>query len=165
MSPALDTGKPAQDTVGVVERCGSPDGERPGEELVTELVGPTDRAEGGVQDRDPITEPLGLFEAVRRQEGRHTPLSEADDQLVDLARRDRVEAGGRLVEEEHLRVAEQCSREGGSLSEPLRQAAARVVCSVGQVHREQDAVDTVARVGHLVEVGEASRFSSTLRRR
>ncbi len=85
-----------------------------------------------------------------------TPLlPEPVDQLVDVAGGDRIQAGGRLVEEQHLRVAEQRPRQRDPLAQALGQRAARIAGPVGQVDGPQGAVDALARVGDLVEVGEA----------
>ena len=107
LMPAGDGGQAREDLTWVRERSGGRDRQRPGEQAVAELIGPADRAQGRVQDRDPVAQALGLLEAVRRQEDRHPLLAEPVDELVDLARGDRVEPRRRLVEEQHLRVAEQ----------------------------------------------------------
>ena len=41
-----------------------------------------------------------------RQEDRDAALAKLVDQLVDLAAGDRIQPGGRLVEEQHLRVTQ-----------------------------------------------------------
>ena len=74
---------------------------------------------------------------------------------MDLARRDGVETGRRLVEEQHLGIAQQRSRQRRPLPQSLGQGAARVGGSGGQVHRGQGSVDACARPGHLVQVSEA----------
>jgi hypothetical protein len=90
---------------------------------------------------------------MRRQEDRDAALAEAIDQLVDIARRDRVEPRRRLVEEQHLRVAQQGPRQGDSLTQPLRQRAAGVAGAVGELDGRQRAIDPGARFGHLLQVG------------
>ena len=72
------------------------------------------------------------------------PLAELVDQLVDVSGGDRVQAGGRLVEEQHLRVAEQRPRQGDPLAQAFGQGAAGVVGPVGQVDGPQRAVDAIA---------------------
>jgi hypothetical protein len=67
----------------------------------------------------------------------------------------RVEPGGWLVEEEQLRVAEQCLRQGDPLTQPLGQGATGVVGPVGQADRPEHAVDLAVPVGDPAEVGEA----------
>ena len=83
------------------------------------------------------------------------PLAQLGDQLMDVPGCDRVEAGGRLVEEQHLRVAEQRSGQGDPLAQALGQRAAGIAGPIGQVDGAQSALDAIAGVGHLVEVGEA----------
>ena len=77
------------------------------------------------------------------------------DQLVHLARGDRVEAGRRLVEEEHLGIAEQRPRQGHPLPQALRERAARIPRPVAQVDRRESAVDAIARSCDLIQLGEA----------
>ena len=89
------------------------------------------------------------------EEDRHPAAAERGDQLVDVAGGDRVQAGGGLVEEQHLRVAEQRPGQGDPLAQPFGQRAAGIVGPVDQVDRPQGAVDAIGRVGHLVQVGEA----------
>ena len=97
----------------------------------------------------------GLLESMRRQEDRGAALAEPVDQLVDATRGDRVETGRRLVEEQDLRVAEERSRERDPLAKALGQGAARIVRPVGEVDGLEGTRDARARIGHLVQVGEA----------
>ena len=155
LGPRADGGKSREDAARVGQRDDRPDRERPVEQLLAQVVGPADRAQGRVQDRDAVAEALRLFEAMRGEEDRDAALPEPEDQLVNLASGDRVEAHGWLVEEQDLRIAEQGAREGDPLAETLRQRSAGVPCSIGEVDRLQGAVDATARVRHLVQVGEA----------
>ena len=89
-----------------------------------------------------VAEALGLVEAVRREEDRDAALAELVNQLVDVASGDRIQARRRLVEEQHLRVAEQRPRQGDPLTEPLGQRTAGP-CSLLAVRRDgSDAVAT-----------------------
>ena len=54
---------------------------------------------------DAVGEVLGLVHVVRGEQDRRAELAQARDQLPGLAARGRVEARGRLVEEDQLRVA------------------------------------------------------------
>jgi hypothetical protein len=147
--------KPTEaDAAGLGQRHEGPHGERSGEQLFAELVGPADHPEGRAQDRDPVAEAFGLLEAMGGEEDRHAALAEPDEQFVDVAGSDWIEAGRRLVEEQHLRVTEQRPRQGDPLAETLRQGAACVVGPVGQIDRLQGVSNAIARVGHLVQVGE-----------
>ena len=58
-------------------------------------------------DRDPVGEPLRLVHVVGGEEDGLAEVAEARDHLPRLAARRGVEAGGRLVEEEQVRVADQ----------------------------------------------------------
>jgi hypothetical protein len=59
-----------------------------------------------VQDRDPVGEFLGLVEILGRQERGRAAIGEILDHLPHLDAALRVEAGGRLVEEDDPRVAD-----------------------------------------------------------
>jgi len=119
------------------------------------LVRPADRAQRRVQDRDSVAEAFGFFESVGREEDGHAPPPELINQFVHVAGRDRVQSGGRLVEEQHLRVAEQRPCQGDPLAQTLGQGAACIAGPVGQVDRPQSAVNTILWLWNLVQVGEA----------
>jgi hypothetical protein len=155
LAPAVDGRQAGKDIARLGQRDERLDGERLGEEPLPQLVGSADRAQRRVQDRDAVAEALGLLEAVRREEDRHAAAAERGDQLMDVSSDGRIQAGGRLVEEQHLRVAEQGSGQGDSLAEPLGQGAADIVGPVGKVDGPQGVVDAIGRVGRLVETGEA----------
>jgi hypothetical protein len=114
--PAVDGREAAEDAPRLGERDEGADRERLGEQLLAQLVGSADRAQRRVQDRDAVAEAFGLLEAMGRQEDRHTALAELGDQLMDVAGGGRIQAGGRLVEEQHLRVAEQRPGQGDPLA-------------------------------------------------
>jgi hypothetical protein len=88
--PGVDGRKAGEDAARLGERSQRPDGERPGEQPLAELVGPADRAQRGVQDRDAVAEALGLRQPVRRQEDRDAPAAQLADQLVHVPRGCRV---------------------------------------------------------------------------
>ena len=74
-----------------------------------------------VDDRDAVAEPLRLVEVVRGQQDRHLAAgAQACDHVEQLVPDARVEADRRLVEEEHLRLREQRTRD----LEPATLAAA-----------------------------------------
>src|SRR3954452_17417511 len=97
-----------------------------------------------LDDRDAVAQRLGLVEVVRGQHDRLAEVLERADDLPRRAPRRRVEAGGRLVEEDQLGVADERERE----VQPAQLAAAqrpRVrVGLLGQAGERQDLVD-VAR--------------------
>jgi hypothetical protein len=154
LAPALDGREAAKDPARIGKRDEGPDRERLGKQPLTQLGGAADGAQGRVQDGDAVAEALGLLQAVGGEEDRDATLAELVDQLVDVASRDRIQAGGRLVQEQHLRVAEQRPGQGDPLAEPFGQGAAGIVGPVGQVDGPQGAANAIGRVGHLVEVGE-----------
>ena len=78
-----------------------------------------------------MAEALSLLEAVGGEEDRDAALAEVVDQVVDVAGGGGVQAGGRLVEEQHLRVAEQRPGQGDPLAQALGQGAACIVGPVG----------------------------------
>ena len=78
-----------------------------------------------------------------------TPLlARPVDQIVDVARGDRVEAGGRLVQEEHLRIVEQGPGQTDPLAQPLGQLAADIVGPSGEVDGTQGTLDALAASGN-----------------
>ena len=58
------------------------------------------------QDGDAVRKLLGLVEVVRREENRLAERAERPDHVPRRTARCRVEAGGRLVEEDEVRVAD-----------------------------------------------------------
>src|SRR5664279_1823142 len=65
-----------------------------------------------VEDRDPITQTVGLGEVVGRQHDRGVVIgAELFDERLDIELRARVQAGGRLVEEQQGRRCQQGSRD------------------------------------------------------
>ena len=95
-----------------------------------------------VDDRDPVGELIGLVEVLRGQQDRAAVGDQVPDRVPHLAAGARVQAGGRLVEEDQRRPRDQARREVqpaphaarelrqrpvGGLLEPelLEQAAAR----------------------------------------
>ena len=65
-----------------------------------------------------------------------------------------IETGGRLVEEDDRRIAEQRACERDALAEPLREAAAEIVRPAGEVDRRQRLPDPGLRLRELVQPGE-----------
>ena len=151
----LDGRKAGEDAARVGQRDERPDHERPGNSRWRRSSG------------RPIVRRV-VFRIATRSQSRSassrrwvvrkivTPrFAEPDDQLVHLARGDRVEAGRRLVEEQHLRVAEQRPGERDPLAQPLGERAAGIAGPLSEVDRAQGELDALARVGQLVEAGEA----------
>ena len=155
MLPSFDPGHGAEHRPGIVERRAQPYVQGPAEQLLTQLVGPADQSQRRVQDRHPVAEPFGLLQPVRGEEDRHPALAQRGDQLVDLARRHGVKAGGRLVEEQHRRVVEQRPGQRDPLTQPLGQRPAQITGAVVEIDRPQRPADAPANVVQFVEPGEA----------
>ena len=68
-----------------------------------------------VDDGHAVAELLGLFDVVGGQQDGALLAAQVLHQLVDFQARLRVEAGGGLVEEQHLRIVEQRQRQGQPL--------------------------------------------------
>jgi len=81
----------------------------------------------GVHQRDAVAAE-GLVHEVGRDEDRHllTPR-EVDEQLPELVPRDRVDARGGLVEDQHLRLVDHRHGQGEPLSDAERQHVGEVV--------------------------------------
>jgi hypothetical protein len=78
-------------------------------EMFRDLVGrPGGEDLPGVEEKHPVANLLDVAHVVGRVEDRGMPLAlDVPDQLADLVRDVRVERGGRLVEQEQVRVVEQ----------------------------------------------------------
>src|SRR5581483_3219402 len=152
-TPALDT-RSGEDVLGIGERSGRPHDERLREQTVTQLVGPADRAQARVEDRNPIAEPLRFLEPVCREEDRHAAVAQPVDEVVDVAARDGIEPRCRLVEEHDRRIAEQRSCQGDALAQSLREAAAEVLCTRAEVDRVERVPDPLARMLEAEQPGE-----------
>ena len=137
------------------QRSARPNVEGPRKESIPELVGPADHPQRPVEDGHAVAQAFGLLEPMRGQKDRHALFAKPDDQLMDLAGCDGVEARGRLVQEQHARIAQQRSRQGHALTKTLREHAARIVPAVAEVDRLQRAFHPFVWLGHFVEIGEA----------
>ena len=86
-----------------------------------------------VDDGDPVGELVGLLEVLRGQQHRRPARDQVADRGPDLVPAARVEPGGRLVEEQHLRGQDHARRQ----VEPAAHAAAvalhALVAGVGEV--------------------------------
>ena len=81
--------------------------------------GPAARHRAVLEDGDPAADRLHLGEQMRaHQDGLSARLELVQD-LRELAARERVEARGRLVEDEQVRVVEQCLEEAEPLERSL----------------------------------------------
>ena len=64
-----------------------------------------------VDDRDPVAERVGLVEVVRGEEDGHALVAQPADLVPHVRAALRVEAGGRLVEEDDLRLVDDAERD------------------------------------------------------
>ena len=76
-----------------------------------------------VDDRDPLAQLVGLLHVVRREDDRLTTAVELADDVPEREAALRVEARGRLVEEQHVGVVHDRPRD----HQPLRHAARKLV--------------------------------------
>ena len=104
-------------------------------------------------DRDPLREVVGLLEVVRREQDRQLLLAGKPLELVPHRRaRLRVEAGGRLVEEEHLRPVDEPERHVEPALHPARVGADDPVGELADPEGLEQLVDPPAKLGerHLL---------------
>ena len=100
-----------------------------------------------VEDDDPVAHPLDLGQQVRVEDDRRSPVARRADDGPDVRPAERVERRGRLVEEHELRVPEQRDAQPEPLLHPLREAAHRVVGTIGQADPVERLVDDSPSVG------------------
>ena len=60
-----------------------------------------------MEDGNPVADVLHVGQEVPREHDGLALLAEVPDQLLDLGRADRVQAGGRLVEQDQLGIVDQ----------------------------------------------------------
>jgi tetracycline repressor-like protein len=65
----------------------------------------------GVDHRDAVGEPVGLLQVLRGEQERGAAVHEAAQHVPQLVARARIQAGGRLVEEQHRRCGDQARRQ------------------------------------------------------
>jgi hypothetical protein len=92
---------------------------------------------------------------VRGQEDGRPTLAQPVDQLVHVTGSDGIEPRGRLIEKQHLGVAQQRPCQRHALTESFRQGTAQVGGPIAQVHGAEGACDPGRRVDNFIEVGEA----------
>jgi len=76
-----------------------------------------------VQDRDPVGEPVGFLQVLRGEEDGHARGGQARDDLPHGQPARRIEAGRRLVKEDHRRTADQAGGEIKPAAHPARVGA------------------------------------------
>ena len=113
-------------------------------------------------DADVRRQPLDDLENVRRQEDRAAARDERVQQILDLARRDRVDPLERLVEKEQARRRQQRRRQRQLLAHPVREIrrpawSPRPVRSISDSRSAERVLNVSA--GHAMHLGdETQRF-------
>ena len=93
-----------------------------------------------IKDRDPVGKLVRLFQVLRGKQDRDAAGHEVADDLPHGVAAARVQAGGRLVEEDHARVADQGHRQ----VEPAPHAAG---VGGGRLSGRIDQIEAVEQVG------------------
>ena len=86
-----------------------------------------------VDHGDPVGEPVGLFEVLRREQQRRTARDELGDHVPHAEPAARVETRGRLVEEQHRRLGDERACEVETPPHASRVPADGSFRGVGQV--------------------------------
>src|SRR4051794_36788807 len=81
----------------------------------------------GVDQHQPIADLLELAEIVRADENRSPAAGQATDQRAHLAHTLRVQTVGRLVEDQQIRITQECRGDAEPLLHPQRVRAVAVV--------------------------------------
>ena len=76
-----------------------------------------------VQNHRPVADILHVRQQVTRQDDRLAALGERENQILDFAAADRVEPGGRLVEDDQVGVVDERLRQADAALHALREFA------------------------------------------
>ena len=107
-----------------------------------------------VQDRDAVRELFGLVEVLSREQHRRAPARELPDGLPHLVAGLRVEPGGRLVEEDDRRVADQAHRDVEPASHASRVRRRLAVSCIGEREAVEQLVGDHTRVLEVTQLGD-----------
>ena len=107
-----------------------------------------------VEDRDPVGELLGLVEVLRGEQDRGAAVGELADGLPHLQASLRVEAGGRLVEEDHRRAPDQAHREVETATHAARVGRHPPSPGVGEREAVEHVVGDPARLVEVPKLGD-----------
>src|SRR5439155_14795558 len=97
-----------------------------------------------VHDRDSVTKALRFLHVVRRVENGTALGGELFDVLEEVVARLRIDARGRLVEEQHRRIVDQGTGQVEATLHPAGVGAGAVVPALRQPGEVQGPGDTVA---------------------
>jgi len=110
------------------------------------VVGSSERPQpAAVQHRHPIGQSSGLAQEVGGQHDRAALAGQRLDELDDVARPGRVEARGRLVEEQHVGVVQEGPGQRHPLALTGREALGEVVGPLGQAEPLEQVVHQAGR--------------------
>ena len=127
--------------------------------LAEQLGDPLDRDQpAAADDPDPVADPLHLVELVRGEEDGAAAVAFLGDEGEELLLHQRVEAAGRLVEDQQLGPVEGGEDQADLLAVAARELAERPV-EVGAKARRQ-----LLGAGGLGDAAQAAARSSTARR-
>ena len=104
--------------------------------------------------RDLVGEPLGLLDVVGRHQDRRPPRFQRADQRPQLGPDLRVEADGRLVEQDQPRLVDEAAGQQQPPPHPAGELVDRVAAAVAQAGEVERPVDRGADVLDPVEAGE-----------
>ena len=107
-----------------------------------------------VEDRDPVGELLRLVEVLRGEQDRGAAAGEVADGLPHLEATLRVEAGRRLVEEDHRRAPDQAHREVEPAAHAARVARHPLIPRAGEREAVEHVVGDLARLVEVPEPGD-----------
>ena len=91
-----------------------------------------------VEDHDVVGELVGLLEVLGGEQHRHAVGHQAAHDAPQLGAAARVEPGGRLVEEQHLRPADQARRQVQAAAHAAGVGLGRSSARVGEVEPLQE---------------------------
>src|ERR1051325_4760972 len=101
---------------------------------------------------------LGFVHVVRRHEQRHTAAGELEQQVPQLATRDRVDARGRLVEEDDARAVHERGGEREALLPSAGERAGEAVAVRADVREVDRPLDALAALGAFQPVDGAEEL-------
>jgi hypothetical protein len=122
-----------------------PEFRRAAVELGAQLVRRVDADDVVPEERDAVAEAVGFVEVVRAEEHRAALTAERKDELAHGLRGIRVEAGGRLVEEEDPGLVQRGAGDGHLLLHATRERRDRLGAPLPEPHEPQEALGLRAR--------------------
>ena len=116
-----------------------------------------------VEDGDPVGELVGLIEVLRGEEHGRAVVGQALHDLPHRATTARIKAGGRLVEKDDLRRADQRHRQVQTATHPTRVRHRDPVRGIGQLELLEQLVNALSRgrAREVVQIGHQREVLST----